>query len=202
MSKDPLSLRPDRDKRKKRAKQTRLPRKPDYRPQDKEENRPEQRRNKTLDEWQGIVNDRIGEAIQSGAFDDLPGKGKPQNLGRNPFEPADMEMANKLLRDNELTPAWIADRNELLAEIQALQAEISEEWSWLRDEFSATDDEDRRSLLAELWEDDLLRWKIYIDELNERIVTLNLSLPIWRMEVLQLRLDRELARIGATEKLG
>ena len=31
-----------------------------------------------------------------------------------------MRMANKLLKDNNLTPAWIGDRKELLAKIELL----------------------------------------------------------------------------------
>ena len=80
----------------------------------------------------------------------LPGKGEPLRLHEHPNEPADMRMANKLLRDNELTPGWIGDRKGLLAEIEALRAEMQRQWdlTCARREATGSDKED----LARSWQ--------------------------------------------------
>ncbi len=190
--------KPNEPKRPKRPR-TIPPRRPVYRP---EEESQEERRNKSLDEWRELVDERIGEAMQRGEFEDLPGKGKPQDLARNPFQPADQEMAHKLLQDNDLAPAWMADRNALLAEIQAWREEVRQEWSWLQEAFAAAEDEERQAALQAIWQGHIQRWEIYLKELNSRILDLNLTMPIWRMEVFHVRLDRELARMGFSRTLG
>ena len=153
------------------------------------------RRRRGLQEWQDLITEQLDEAAANGAFDNLPGKGEPLRLHEHPNEPADMRMANKLLRDNDLTPGWIGDRKGLLAEIEALRAEMQRQWdlTCARREATGSDKED----LARYWHRSLIRWEARIADLNRRIVSLNIILPIWRMELHRLRLDEELNRIGA-----
>ena len=153
------------------------------------------RRRRGLQEWQDLITEKLDEAAAKGAFDNLPGKGEPLRLHEHPNEPADMRMANKLLRDNDLTPGWIGDRKGLLAEIEALRAEMQRQWdlTCARTEATGSDKE----ALARSWQCSLIRWEARIADLNRRIVSLNIILPIWRMELHRLRLDEELNRIGA-----
>jgi len=156
----------------------------------------EQKRPQSLEEWRDLADRRIEAAIEQGAFDDLPGKGKPLNLGGNPFEPAGMEMANKLLKDNGMAPAWIAQRNEVLAEIEAFRTELKQTWNWHRWQMQLTRPQERQDL-ERSWRSYFPDWQSKIEALNKRITTANLSLPIWRMEILTLRLDDEMRHIGA-----
>ncbi len=152
-------------------------------------------RPRRLNEWQDLVTEQLNEAAANGAFENLPGKGRPLRLNENPNEPADMRMANKLLKDNQLSPTWIGDRKALTADIGKLRSEMQREWAnWrVRAGESGTD----REALARAWQLSVRNWEARIDELNRRIVSLNISLPIWRMELHRLRLDEELERIGA-----
>lgn len=160
---------------------------------------PQQPRARGMEKWQDLISEQLEKAIGQGAFDNLPGAGKPLDLNENPNEPADMRMANKLLKDNNLSPAWIGDRKKLLADCDLLRAEILREWQWLAGRL-ATADADRTALQAG-WARSLSRWEERIADLNRRILDLNLILPIWRMELVRLRLDDELARIGAGRAL-
>lgn len=60
-----------------------------------------------------LIDDLIEEAREQGMFDDLPGKGKPLNLKRNPYA-AERELAHDLLKNNDLmwcaTVAGVGDR--------------------------------------------------------------------------------------------
>ena len=107
-----------------------------------------------------------------------------------------MRMANKLLKDNDLTPAWIGDRKELLAEIELLRTEMRRRWELTCAGAEAAGSE--RESLARSWRRSVTDWEARIDTLNRRIVSLNISLPVWRMELHRLRLDEELKRIGAS----
>ena len=153
-----------------------------------------------VDEWQDFISQRIDEAMAQGVFDNLPGKGKPLNLNENPNEPPDMAMANKILKNNDVTPPWIGDRKKLLEDVESLRAEMAQRWGWMRSDWAATNTDRQR--LARRWADQIAAWTDQIARLNSRILDLNLTLPIWRMELLRLHLADELARIGAPERLG
>ena|SRR5947209_19984760 len=56
---------------------------------------------------------KIEEAMERGEFDNLAGKGKPLNLAEDPFEPAELRLANKLLRDAGVAPVEVSLRREL-----------------------------------------------------------------------------------------
>ena len=149
-----------------------------------------------MNEWQDLISEQIDEAVAKGAFDNLPGTGQPLRLDEHPNEPADMRMANKLLKDNDLTPAWIGDRKALLAEIEALRAAMQRQWTLVcaHVKNAGSDPE----ALKDSWHRALIQWEEQIADLNRRIVDLNITLPVWRMELHRLRLDEELNRIGAT----
>lgn len=74
-------------------------------------------------DWQNLVDDLIEEGREQGVFDNLPGKGKPLNLKRNRFAP-EKELAHGLLKQNDLKPAWIMARSDLVAQIDSLRADI------------------------------------------------------------------------------
>ncbi|MFZ1756149.1 MAG: DnaJ family domain-containing protein [Caldilineaceae bacterium] len=152
------------------------------------------------EEWQDFISNRIEEAMREGAFDDLPGKGKPLKLNENPNEPSDMVMANSILKNNDASPLWIGDRKKLLEDIEALRAEMSQRWGWMQEDWAAPDGD--REWLSRRWAEQIAAWKDQIAKLNSRILSLNLILPIWRLELLRLHLAEELKRIGAPERLG
>ena len=157
---------------------------------------PKSRRRRGLNSWQDLITEQLDEAAAKGAFENLPGKGQPLCLDRFPNEPDDMRMANKLLKDNDLTPSWIGDRKELLADIESLRTEMKRRWELTRAGAEAAGGE--REAFARSWRRCVRDWEARIGELNRRIVNLNIALPIWRMELHRLRLDEELKRIGAS----
>ena len=152
-----------------------------------------------LNEWQDLITEQLDEAASRGAFDNLPGKGQPLRLNEHSNEPSDMRMANKLLKDNDLSPTWIGDRKLLLAEIEALRAAMRRQWDLAGAHIKDAGGD--RETLKDSWHRALIQWEEQIADLNRRIVSLNITLPIWRMELHRLRLDEELNRIGATRTL-
>lgn len=154
------------------------------------------RRRRGMQEWQDLITEQLDEATAKGAFENLPGKGQPLRLDENPNEPDDMRMANKLLKDNDLTPSWIDDRKQLLVEIETMRTEMRRQWDLTCAGAGASGSE--KEALARSWHRSLLRWEARIAELNRRVVSLNITLPIWRMELHRLRLDEELKHIGAS----
>lgn len=59
-----------------------------------------------LQRWQTVVDEAIAEARERGEFDELPGRGKPLNLRRNPLA-GDQELAFHALANAGLAPPWL-----------------------------------------------------------------------------------------------
>ncbi len=66
-----------------------------------------------MDFWREMARNKIDEAIRSGEWDDLPGKGKPLHLEDDSDVPEHLRLANKVLRDANVTPPWIDERREI-----------------------------------------------------------------------------------------
>ncbi|MBZ5575003.1 MAG: DUF1992 domain-containing protein [Acidobacteriia bacterium] len=103
-----------------------------------------------MDEWHFIAERKIREGMEEGAFDHLEGAGKPLPLEENPFEDPSLRMANRILKNNGLTPAWIQESKEIEAESRHLQAQAA----------APASDFERR-----------------VADLNRRIVNFNLRAP-------------------------
>ena len=62
----------------------------------------------STERWQSHIDRQLQELLESGQLEDLPGAGEPLDLSGNPFEPNDMRVANKLMRDNNVSPEWVS----------------------------------------------------------------------------------------------
>jgi len=60
-----------------------------------------------------IVEDRIQKALREGAFDDLPGSGKPLNLTDDSHIPEDLRLAYKILKNADFLPPEIEIKKEI-----------------------------------------------------------------------------------------
>lgn len=67
--------------------------------------------------FQSVVEDRIAEAQKAGAFDNLPGKGKPLELEDLSWVPEDLRVAYHILKNAHVLPPEV----ELLKEIHTLE---------------------------------------------------------------------------------
>jgi hypothetical protein len=83
-----------------------------------------------------IAERKILDAMRDGAFDDLPGAGKPLVLDDDQMIPEDVRMAYRILRNAGCVPAEVEARKEV-AGLRALIA-------------GATDDTTQRRALAKL----------------------------------------------------
>ena len=147
-------------------------------------------------DWDNLIEDLIEEGRQKGVFDNLPGQGKPLDLKRNTYAP-DTELANELLKKNDTTPIWIANRNRLLAHIALLREELAQSWERHEREYHVAQDAGIQGSLNISWDDDCLHWEAKILKLNKQIDDFNLTRPSDKLEIYKLILEKELARIGA-----
>lgn len=152
---------------------------------------------RTPEQWRDLISQRIEEAMQQGAFDNLPGKGKPLNAAPDPYVSPDMQMANSLLKNNDLVPAWISDRKTVLDAIERLRARIGRGCAAAREEMERATTPQRREQVLQAWSRQVASWQQEVTELNRRIEVQNLKQPVTFLEILKLQLADELRRAGA-----
>jgi hypothetical protein len=76
---------------------------------------------------QRIVEERIQKAQEEGAFDNLPGKGKPLALDEDIFIPEDLRLTYKILKNSNCLPIEMEMRREIFNLRQLLHAAIDSE---------------------------------------------------------------------------
>lgn len=69
---------------------------------------------KRLRERKLVIDEQIRDAMSAGKFSNLPGAGKPLKLDDD-GTPNEWRLAHKILKDNDLAPAWIMDGKDLEA---------------------------------------------------------------------------------------
>ena len=131
-----------------------------------------------MDKWESIAERKIREAMEGGAFENLPSKGKPIPLDEDPFEDPSLRMAHHLLRVNGFAPPWIEEASEIDRASERLRADLANA---------------RRShaVMSPSWQRALDGFRREAAELNRRILTYNLKCPSSRFHKLAVNLEEE-----------
>ena len=124
-----------------------------------------------LDQWESIAERKIREAMEAGVFDDLPSRGKPIPLDKNPFADPSLWMAHHLLRVNGFAPAWMEEARDIDDSTTKLHLLLR-----------------NQSALA------VKEFRERADELNRRIRTYNLKCPSSQFHKRLLDVDAEIRR--------
>ncbi len=157
------------------------------------------RRPLDLDHWSDIVGQRVEEAMRQGYFDNLPGRGQPLNLNKNPFVPADRQMANMLLENNDLVPAWIDARKSVLQAIDAFRSKLfGVTNSYISSKHTMRDPADAEKL-SEEWAWQVGVWRAESVVLNRQIEVVNLEQPVPHLEIFKLDFAEELRKAGGDQ---
>ena len=77
-----------------------------------------------MDYLHKIVEERIQKAQEEGAFDNLPGKGKPLNLDDDSAVPEDLRLTYEVLKNSNCLPIELEFRKEIFSLRQLLDGDI------------------------------------------------------------------------------
>ncbi len=120
------------------------------------------------------IDEIIQQAMRAGAFDNLPGKGKPLELIENPYLDREWQLAYHLLKENGFAPEFVEKRQSIEMELAAARESLARTWTW-RTQALAED------IFADWVEAEWCRAKTKFEEaaakLNKDIRTYNLSIP-------------------------
>ncbi len=128
-----------------------------------------------------FLDDAIRDAMDNGAFDDLPGAGKPINFEDEAHTPEHLRMAHKVLRDNDLAPDWILESKSLDQSRESIVLKLKRAQSRRRAGLdsasrSYTPAQDRAETERQ-WRYNLETIRAAAAEHNRRILTFNLKAP-------------------------
>src|SRR5262249_51881542 len=71
-----------------------------------------------MDPWRFIADRKIREAMDEGKFDRLDGKGRPLPAADETYTDPSLWMAHHVMKNNGIVPPWVAEGNEIEAEIE------------------------------------------------------------------------------------
>jgi DnaJ family protein C protein 28 len=138
------------------------------------------------------IDEQIRNAIKNGAFDNLPGKGKPLDVDHNPHEDPGWGIAYHMLRSSGYTLPWIETRQSIEAEYESAVKSLARSWSWRR---SALDQNQPRNIVENEWQRALTAFEEIILTLNKQIFNYNLEVPSDQFARQNINLKREISKI-------
>jgi DnaJ family protein C protein 28 len=120
------------------------------------------------------IDEIIQQAMQEGAFDNLPGKGKPLNLEENPYLDQEWQLAYHLLKQNGFAPEFIEQRQQIELQLATARQTLARAWAWRQQALA----EERDAMLVESeWSRAKRDFDKKIDEINSEIRKYNLHIP-------------------------
>ena len=153
-----------------------------------------------LDRWNEIAQKRIDEAQEQGELDVPSMHGKALDLSENPFVPEDQRLAFKLLKDNGLAPAWIADGKEIRELIENALTTLKHAHDLFGQSLARLEkrvDIDavyERDVAYRSWDKARDRFRESGQKINKLIETYNLRVPISSLQRLYFNVERQLER--------
>ena len=137
------------------------------------------------------IEEHIRRAIESGKFDDLPGKGKPLNLDDDAWVDADWRLAHHLLKSAGYTLPWIEMLKEIDLEIEAARLALRRAWEYRK---TALENGTPASEAESEWQRAVQGFRDQAVKLNKRIFDLNLQVPSAQFQRLQLNPELEIEK--------
>ncbi len=144
-----------------------------------------------MDKWGRLVEERLQEAFNEGAFENLPGKGKPLEFDEDPLADPSQWLARHILRNSGMSLPWVEDRKRIEESLSAARAALARS----RAAYAASCNAGPPTAVAER------RWHraraVFYDQaaaINRRIRAYNLSVPHVRFQRCLIEPAREAAR--------
>lgn len=129
-----------------------------------------------------VVEQRIWHSMEEGHFENLPGKGRPQNLTTNPHADPAEDTLYRILSKNGCAPEWVELNKEIRGMIARWRSVLRKAWANRCEQNGSTWHDDRRALQEK------------IRQINDKVFRYNLIVPFGR-QMSGLNWDREFEKL-------
>jgi DnaJ homolog subfamily C member 28 len=150
---------------------------------------------KYMSSTEELVEEQIRKAREKGEFDNLEGAGKPVDLSENPYEPAELRMVNRILKNNDFTPYWIQLGKDIDSETARLWKEVDDFIKYTRIFLG----EPRSAINVNRYEK---RKAIFysekrreLEKIKKKTLDYNLHCPTFRLGRANIEVDDEMAKV-------
>ena len=145
-----------------------------------------------MDRKQRGIDEIIHKAMQEGAFDNLPGKGKPLNVEENPYLDSEWQLAYHLLKQNGFAPDFIERRQQIELELADARTSLARAWAWRQQQLAGGKEAD--------WVENELRraqkeFANWVNKINVWIREYNSTIPMQSMFKAPVNIDTEVKRL-------
>ncbi len=147
-----------------------------------------------MPDFEKLVEEQIREAIARGDYDNLPGRGRPQDLRINPHVHPDDRMAHDMLAAQGYALPWIEERRDLLRDRDRLLTSLRTAWER---HGGALPTAAARARERARWIAAVAAFRRDADALNARIRSHNHTVPLHGMRVALLDPEAALRELGA-----
>lgn len=144
--------------------------------------------------WQSEIDRAIEKMRDEGAFDNLPGEGKPLNLGDETYVPDEMRMAYRILAQNDMAPDWVILGKEIQQAEEAIRATIARQISHYHEALAQADSMIQRQHAESSWSRAYKALEAEVKGHNERVLGFNLKVPRGVAHRPMLDLHQEMAK--------
>lgn len=144
---------------------------------------------------QDLVEEQIRKAREKGAFDNLAGSGQPLDLEENPFEPPELRMIFRILKNADYAPHWIEIGKDIDADYEKIWREVERFERYIKVFFSGRQSE--KALISFERKKELLYMEQQrrLEQIYMRVVDFNLHCPTFREGRSNLNVDQEMRRL-------
>lgn len=142
-----------------------------------------------------LVEEQIRKARERGEFDNLEGAGKPLDLSENPFEPAEMRMVNRILKNNDFTPFWIQLGKDIDAATEKIWHEVEEFRNY---SFKFASEKHAAVMVQRFGKKKsvfYLEKRKQLEKLKKDILNYNLHCPTFRLGRANIEVDDEMLKV-------
>jgi hypothetical protein len=150
-----------------------------------------------LERWQSELDREIARMMNEGEFKNLPGEGKPLNLGDETYVPDEMRMAYRILAQNDMAPDWILVGKELEQSAQKLRNSIATHLRVYREALAhaeKTGSATYRQNADGVWANAKKSLEAQTKEHNNLVLTFNIKVPKGIAHHVLFNLDNEIAK--------
>lgn len=145
-----------------------------------------------MDKWSTLVEERLQAAFAEGAFENLPGTGKPLDLDDEPLADPDQWLARHILRNSGLSLPWVEERRRIEEAFATATKRLAHAWSAYADNGKGSQ---TQPFAAQRWQEAQAEFRAQVASLNQRIRTYNLSVPHVRFQRTLINASREISRL-------
>ncbi len=135
---------------------------------------------KYMSSTQDLVEEQIQKAFRRGEFENLAGEGRPLDLHENPFEPVELRMTFKILKNNDFAPYWIELGKEIDAEGEKFAKEVEHfkryTYLFMQEKHSNSSVKRFERRKANF----LYESRLKLEKLHQKIIDFNLHCPTFR----------------------